>query len=944
MEIWDKVVSIENLNNAWLKVLYNMGNPGIDKFTIKDFQTHLSENLTLLRNILLNKTYEPLPALKIQISKENSGVRDISILAVRDRIVHTAILNVIQPIFEETFSDYCFGYRPNKGASKAINRAEKFIKMGKTHVLKSDIDDFFDSIDTEILYKLIKRKIYDSDVLELINKLLKAGENAPQKGILQGAPTSPLFSNIYLSDFDKEISKKFNYIRYADDFIILSETNLEIENALDYINQELSKFKLQLNKEKTEITDVEKGFIFLGYEFIGNSKRPSNKAIVDLVTKISSETKLPIQRERIRQIINGWKGYFEIDGLTLKEIKDHLEKIAEADRTEPMILVLVATLIELNDNEAAREILSKSEFSSEDPKVHIDAGIVAFELGLIEIAYEEFLRALKLGSEDPEVSYYLGLIYLNEGRIESAIKYLQKTVDYNPGFSKAYYALSVAYKKLRLEKLSGNILLEGLKLDKNSLLQREYKILLENEDSVWKSEWKKEQLEKFVNLFSGREGIHAVQWIDNTGRIGYSPVKGDITVELVKEHLKGNTTLGVYVSRIDNTVKFLVFDIDLKKSLVPKDDSVNLQKDETLEVARKIKKYCNSIGISAYIEKTGGRGHHCWIFFSEPIKAGLARDYGKRILRNIGELTKDIEVEIFPKQDSVSPDGLGSLIKLPLGIDRKTGKNSVFVQEDDLDQSLIVEKIKSFSKREIIESLEKSERIPSNFEIGENSKKLLEKCNVLRYLYNKAKENHELSHTERLIILYTFGHLGDEGKEFIHHTMSLCTNYNFNYTQRWIKRLNKSKNPISCVKIRDWLSDVTGALGCFCEFKLNKGEYPTPLKHLDEGYSFTKEEKVKTEVTNMKNNPTVKENVEEESINKENLSIRKSEDTHNEEITSILEEYLRLKKEESGLERKIKDLEEKMKKILEKEQKDIIKTDFGILRINPENQKIILEL
>jgi group II intron reverse transcriptase/maturase len=950
MEIWNKVVSLENLNNAWLKVLSNMGSPGIDKFTIKDFQLHLQENLVLIQNILLNKTYEPLPVLKIQMSKGNSDVRDISVLSVRDRIVHTAILNVIQPIFEETFSDSCFGYRPNKGANQAVNRVEKLIKMGKRYVLKSDIDSFFDSIGTEILYNLIGRKIDDKDLLELINKLLTAGENVTGKGILQGAPTSPLFSNIYLTDFDKEISKKFNYIRYADDFVILSENEKDIENALGYAKQELSKIKLQLNEEKTEITRAEKGFIFLGYEFLGNSKRPSNKAIIEFVEKISSETKLPIQRERIRQIINGWKGYFEIDGLTLKEIREKLEKVVERDKEEQKMLVLVATLIELNDTETAKDRLSKFEFTSDDPKVHIDAGILAFELGLSKIAYEEFLRALKLGSEEPELTYYLGLIYLNGGKIENAIKFLQKTVDNNPDFSKAYYALSVAYKKLRLGKLSENMLLEGLNLDRNSLLQREYKILLENEETVVQGEWKKEQLEKFVNLFSGREGIHAVQWIDNTGRTGYFPIKGEITVELVKEHLQGHTTLGVYVSRTDNSVNFLVFDIDLKKGSVSKQDNLtNSAQNETLEVANKIKEYCNSLGISAYIEKTGGRGHHCWIFFSEPLKAGLARDFGKHILRNIGELPKDVDVEIFPKQDNVAPEGLGSLIKLPLGIDRKTGRRSLFIGEDDLDQSSFVENIKSFSKREILGSLEESKTSPSAFEIGENCKKLLEKCNVLRYLFNKAKDNHELRHTERLIILYTFGHLGDEGKKFIHYVMSLCPNYNFNYTQKWINRLDKNRNPISCAKIRDWLGDVTGALGCFCNFDLKKGEYPTPLKHLGEDFSSTKgeipkEKVVKIGEVEMKNDFNEKEIAKEAPVKQHTLPDVKVEGDFNKKITALLDEYLRLKKEEAELGRRAKDFEEHLRELLEEAHQDTIKTDFGILRIDPKNKKLMLEL
>jgi len=949
LENWEKLVSFDNLHNSWLKVSSNMGGPGIDKFTIKDFQLHIEENLSLLHKMLLNGTYEPLPALKVVVKKDDFETRDISILTVRDRIVHTAVYNVIQPVFESKFLDCNFGYRMNKGANQASNRVEKLVKLGNIYVLKSDIDNFFDSIDTGLLYGMITEVIKEEPLINLIRKLLKAGEIELGLGILQGATTSPLFSNIYLISFDKEISEKYNFVRYADDFIILAKHKEEIVDALNSVKDSLERLKLQVSEGKTKITDINEGFLFVGYEFKDNTKRPSNKAIYEFVQKINDEAKSPLRRERIRQIINGWKGYFQIDGLTLKEIRGKLEDLEEGNNhTEQLTLALVATLIELNDRETAKEKLSKFEFTSDDPKVHLDAGILAFELGLLKIAYEELLKAFRLGSVDPEVTYYLGLIYLNAGKTASALKFLQKTIDNNPGFSKAYYALSVAYKKLKLGKLSENMLLEGLNFDKSSLLSKEYKILLEKEENPAIGEWTKAQLEKFANLFSGREGIHAAQWIDSTGRTGYFPAKGEITAELIKEHLQGNITIGVYVSRVDNTVNFLSFDIDLKKDSASKqENSTKSRYEGTLEAANRIKEHCKSLEISAYIERTGGRGHHCWVFFSEPLKASLVRDFGKLILKNIGELPKNVDIEMFPKQDNVFSQGLGSLIKLPLGIDKKTGKRSFFVQEEgdlDSDQGSLVENIRSFSKGEILKSLKGSQFPFTISTVGENCNKLLEECNVLSFLFNKAKENHELRHTERLVILYTFGHLGDEGKTFIHYIMSLCANYNYNYTQKWINRLDKNKNPISCPKIRDWLSDITGALGCFCKFDLKKGEYPTPVNYVRANFLSVNNEITEVEEVKMENNFNKKAVPTTTYIQADGLSEVKVADDFNGKITALLDEYLRLKKNEREVEKEVKDCKESIRKLLEEAHQDAIKTDFGTLRINSENKKLILEL
>ncbi len=950
MENWENLVSFDNIRNSWLKVSSNMGGPGIDKFTIKDFQLHLEENLLLLHKMLLNGTYEPLPALKIIVKKDEFETRDISILTVRDRIVHTAVYNNLQPIFEPKFLDCNFGYRMKKGANQASNRVEKLVKLGNIYVLRSDIENFFDNINTGLLYEMIAEEIKEEPLLNLIHKLLKAGEIEGGKGILQGATTSPLFSNIYLTSFDKEISEKYNFVRYADDFVILAKNKEEIIEALNQVKDSLERLKLQVNEGKTKISDISEGFLFVGYEFKDNTKKPSNKAIYEFVQKINNEAKSPLRRERVRQIINGWKGYFQINGLTLKEIRGKLESlVGDNNNKNPLTLTLVATLIELDDRETAKEKLSKFEFTSDDPKIHLDAGILAFELGLLKIAYEEFLKAFRLGSVDPEVTYYLGLIYLNVGKIESALKFLQKTIDNNPGFSKAYYALSVAYKKLKLGKLSENMLLEGLNFDKSSLLTKEYKILLEREESPALGEWAKAQLEKCANLFSGREGIHAAQWIDSTGRTGYFPVKGEITAELIKEHLKGNITIGVYVSRIDNTVNFLAFDIDLKKdSAYKQESSAKSSYEGTLEVASRVKEHCKSLEISAYIERTGGRGHHCWIFFSEPLKASLVRDFGKLILKNIGELPKNVDIEIFPKQDDVSREGLGSLIKLPLGIDKKTGKRSFFVQEEgdlDSDQGSLVENIKSFSRREILKSLKDSQFPPCIIStVPENCNKLLEKCNVLSFLFNKAKENHELRHTERLVILYTFGHLGDEGKTFIHYIMRLCANYNYNYTQKWINRLDKNKNPISCPKIRDWLSNITPAVGCFCKFALKKGEYPTPVNYVRANFLSVNEEITKVEEVKMEDDFDKKVVPITTDIKVTDLSEAKVENDFNKKITMLLDEYLRLKKEEGEIEKKVKDCKETIRKLLEEAHQDAIKTDFGTLRINSENKKLILEL
>jgi len=217
--LWNKFISIENLKLAWNKVMSNMGSPGIDKFTINDFQINIDDNLNILRKLLEDQNYEPLPLLKITIPKENQKERNILISTVRDRIVQTAILNILEPIFEKNFLDTSYSYRKGRSANMALNKIQKYIKNENNWIVIGDIESFFDNVNLEILFNLIKKEINDKNLLNLIFKIIKSGEQFNNKGIPQGSVISPIFANIYLNEFDKLIYSKYNLIRYVDDFL-----------------------------------------------------------------------------------------------------------------------------------------------------------------------------------------------------------------------------------------------------------------------------------------------------------------------------------------------------------------------------------------------------------------------------------------------------------------------------------------------------------------------------------------------------------------------------------------------------------------------------------------------------------------------------------------------------------------------------------------------------
>jgi len=219
-------------------------------------------------------------------------------------------------------------------------------------------------------------------------------------------------------------------------------------------------------------------------------------------------------------------------------------------------------------------------------------------------------------------------------------------------------------------------------------------------------------------------------------------------------------------------------------------------------------------------------------------RAAHVRNFLKEICRAAGEPPVGLHREIFPKQDRVSREGLGCLIKLPLGVHKVTGRRCFFVDASGKpydDQSGLLRQVKLISKETLWEASTRL-RHRGEAEPGEEIddapvKMVLEKCNVLRYLSTKAENSGDLTHYERLIILCTLGHLGLAGGYYVHRIIGRCSNYDRHVTGKWIRRLKPF--PISCPKIREMLCDITPSVGCYCKFPKRKNSYPTPILHAD---------------------------------------------------------------------------------------------------------------
>ena len=282
----DKVYSPENLFFAARRVVYRKGAAGVDHQTTDEFSEHDREELQRLHDHLRADTYRPAAVRRAWIPKPGSvEKRPLGIPTVRDRVVQTALVHVIEPIFDNTFHARSFGFRHGRGCHHALECVEQLLNDGFVYVVDADLKSYFDTIPKDRLMQLVQQSISDRRVLGLIQQYLDQNimdglsEWTPDAGVPQGAVLSPVLSNVYLNPLDHHMAGlKFQMVRYADDFVILCRTAEEAQSALETVRQWVTENELTLHPTKTQIVDSrETSFSFLSYSFRGRLRFPRAK-------------------------------------------------------------------------------------------------------------------------------------------------------------------------------------------------------------------------------------------------------------------------------------------------------------------------------------------------------------------------------------------------------------------------------------------------------------------------------------------------------------------------------------------------------------------------------------------------------------------------------------------------------------------------------------------
>lgn len=327
--LMEELVSPPNLRAALKRVKRNKGSPGVDGMSVEELPAYLVESWPGLREQLLSGKYQPQPVKRQVIPKRGGGERELGIPTVLDRFIQQALLQVLQPRFDPSFSPHSYGFRPGKSAHQAARAARAYVQEGRRIVVDVDLSKFFDRVNHDVLMGRLAKRIEDGRVLRLIRRYLTAGMMscgvvvARHEGTPQGGPLSPLLANLLLDEVDKELEKRGHaFVRYADDCNAYVRSKRAGQRVMRLLRRLYAGLRLRINEDKSAIAlATQRQFLGFSLWIAPGRKvkhRVSSKALkamkdrVRQLTRRSGGKSMSQVAENLRSYLVGWKGYFRL--------------------------------------------------------------------------------------------------------------------------------------------------------------------------------------------------------------------------------------------------------------------------------------------------------------------------------------------------------------------------------------------------------------------------------------------------------------------------------------------------------------------------------------------------------------------------------------------------------------------------------------------------------
>lgn len=733
MGLYTKIIDLQKLGWAWEKVRQKKAAPGIDNMTTEVFAAYQTQELKQLNLELKEQRYEPQPVRMILLRKDEKE-REVSLFCLRDKIVQQSIAGELHKMYDSSFARESFAFHSRRSALEAVSSIEKRVcGQPDMWVLKTDIRHFFDEISHKELLEILKERIQETEVINLIQLFLKVpaldenGElKSKERGIYQGSTIAPLLSNIYLNEFDHRIREKTAfYYRYADDILCMDQDREKIDVVMAEMQQELGNLQLELHEKKTKICQVKQGFSYLGYEFSADGKIIPAKKQTALKERLEEmwfqQMEFEQKIQKGLEITNGWKQYFSGKQQAQSIYELVLEVWCQKEKGKGLFQSFVQTETKMTAY-SANETLIERLWQQRRRFTNMHADICNFFAQLwtswgkeeaVLFEYEQLWQIehldrercvgensdadvkvllqcyrnlqVSLKKEDLEniMQLYMDLRCYNKAAVfDGKIKELERCRHLEMCLSDQ----EISGKNDRAvekkdEKLGGKMSENSCSLDRENL-----------DFSLNDSE-----RELFHQLFAGREDIYAQETVNAYGKRTYELMNEPLTLELLTDMLQKQISLATYVQRNNGTVHFMVFDLDISKKVLlkyaPETEEFSRYLEQTKEMAYLLKKVLLQMGLSSTVEFSGFRGYHIWIFFQEWINVRYIHMLQDAIMKKleqeqekIPELwqlknRQEIIIESFPNHTRVNKDRAGQCIRIPFSRHIRTNRRTCFLDE-----------------------------------------------------------------------------------------------------------------------------------------------------------------------------------------------------------------------------------------------------------------------
>ena len=687
MSIYSKIIDIQKLGQAWDRVKKNKPAPGADNVTYEMFDERRREELRQLNLELLEHRYESLP-VKLTNLYKGEKVRTIALFSMRDKVVQQSLAHELGKIYEPLFSAGTYAYRPGQSALEALKLIEdKIIGQKNLWILKMDIRSYFDCIPHEGLLHVLEKRIREQDVLELIRAVIRAKVLDPRTGelkeneigIYQGSSCAPILSNIYLMDFDREMEKRCSfYIRYCDDILVLESAEQKARELYEYSRMYMEQKGLELKENKTELHQLggAEGFSYLGYQFTENGRSVPAKAVSSLTERLetlwlTSGLDMEERLKKGREILNGWEQYYRGERrpgsmieyvilLTMvqnksPEILDSIEKRRfEQINFYKDIAGYMADYWKCKGNlkNSIREYEQFFQVPDEDKPLPKSEETMKYEEELVQRYAQMLIRPSEETCSD------IMQLYTDLGAYGKASYFWEKKREYAGKAQIEIPEATITATEIPVEETGKTM--TAAKEDSNILAEV--------------------NIQDYMDLFVGREDTYARETCGAGNKRMSEQVPEPLAEEMIRQHLSGDVILGTYVQRPNGTSKYVVFDIDISKKILLQYDygssEFNAYKQNVAEYASKLCKILHRMGMTGYIEDSGFRGYHVWVFFTGWIPVRYINRFTECVQKELGDSGDGITMEVFPNSARIRAGKFGQKIRLPLGVHIRTGNRS----------------------------------------------------------------------------------------------------------------------------------------------------------------------------------------------------------------------------------------------------------------------------